>query len=53
MMISSRNELNLLSFGPFQIRDTVELWRLPHQRKISLRFLASYLLNKDIQVRNS
>jgi PAB-dependent poly(A)-specific ribonuclease subunit 2 len=33
-----------------QIRDTVELWRLPGQRKISLRFLASYLLQKHIQV---
>jgi hypothetical protein len=32
-----------------QVRDTVELWRLPHQRKISLRFLASYLLKADIQ----
>jgi PAB-dependent poly(A)-specific ribonuclease subunit 2 len=34
---------------PEQIRDTVELWRLPAQRKISLRFLASYLLDADIQ----
>lgn len=34
---------------PLQIRDTVELWRLPAQRKISLRFLASYLLNMTIQ----
>lgn len=33
-----------------QIRDTVELWRLPNQRKISLRFLASYILQEDIQV---
>jgi hypothetical protein len=33
-----------------QIRDTVELWRLPNQRKISLRFLASYVLKEDIQV---
>jgi hypothetical protein len=33
-----------------QIRDTVELWRLPNQRKISLRFLASYILKEDIQV---
>jgi hypothetical protein len=30
-------------------RDTVELWRLPHQRKISLRFLAYYLLKMEIQ----
>ena len=36
--------------SPFQqIRDTVELWRLPNQRKISLRFLAAYLLKADIQ----
>lgn len=34
----------------FQIRDTVELWRLPNQRKISLRFLAAYLLKAEIQV---
>jgi len=34
---------------PEQIRDTVELWRLPNQRKISLRFLASYILKEDIQ----
>jgi len=34
---------------PDQVRDTVELWRLPNQRKISLRFLASYLLKADIQ----
>ncbi|CAM9107459.1 unnamed protein product [Ectocarpus fasciculatus] len=32
-----------------QIRDTVELWRLPNQRKISLRFLAAYLLKAEIQ----
>ncbi|CAE7664457.1 PAN2, partial [Symbiodinium microadriaticum] len=34
---------------PEQIRDTVELWRLPNMRKISLRFLASYLLHMEIQ----
>jgi hypothetical protein len=34
---------------PQQIRDTVELWRLPNQRKISLRFLAFYILNEHIQ----
>ena len=33
------------------MRDTLELWHLPNQRYISLRFLASYLLKKDIQVR--
>ncbi|EFC44702.1 predicted protein, partial [Naegleria gruberi] len=32
-----------------QIIDTVELYRLPNQRKISLRFLCKYLLNQDIQ----
>lgn len=32
-----------------QVIDTVELWRLPAQRKISLRFLASYLLRANIQ----
>ena len=31
----------------------MELWRLPHQRKISLRFLAFYLLHMEIQVRPS
>jgi hypothetical protein len=39
-----------LVFNCTQIRDTVELWRLPNQRKISLRFLASYVLKEDIQV---
>lgn len=34
---------------PEQVRDTVELWRLPQQRKISLRFLAAYLLQSHIQ----
>ena len=29
--------------------DTVELWRLPGQRKLSLRFLAAYFLKEDIQ----
>ena len=38
-----------LSLTYKQIRDTVELWRLPNQRKISLRFLAAYLLKADIQ----
>ena len=32
-----------------QIVDTVELWRLPGQRKLSLRFLAAYFLKEDIQ----
>lgn len=34
---------------PQQILDTVELWRLPAQRKISLRFLAGYVLKSKIQ----
>jgi PAB-dependent poly(A)-specific ribonuclease subunit 2 len=34
---------------PEQIRDTVELWRLPAQRKISLRFLAGHVLKSMIQ----
>ena len=29
--------------------DTVELFHLQHQRKLSLRFLASYALKMDIQ----
>jgi hypothetical protein len=33
-----------------QVVDTVELFRLPQQRIISLRFLAAYLLKADIQV---
>ena len=32
-----------------QVIDTVHLWSLPGQRKISLRFLAQYLLNINIQ----
>jgi len=38
-----------LPVPPAQIVDTVELWSLPGQRKISLRFLASLLLNVAIQ----
>lgn len=34
-----------------QVIDTVELWSLEHQRKISLRFLAAQLLGESIQVR--
>lgn len=32
-----------------QIQDTVDLFHLPRSRKISLRFLASYLLDLEIQ----
>lgn len=35
---------------PEQVIDTVEIYRLPDQRKISLRFLAYCLLNSDIQL---
>lgn len=35
--------------SPFQVIDTVNLWSLPGQRKISLRFLAHYLLGMNIQ----
>ena len=38
-----------ITVPPDQIIDTVELFRLAHQRKISLRFLAAYMLKKDIQ----
>ncbi|KAH8741258.1 hypothetical protein FG386_000165 [Cryptosporidium ryanae] len=34
---------------PFQIIDTVEIYRLPEERYISLRFLAKYVLNENIQ----
>ena len=34
---------------PAQIVDTVELFHFKRQRKLSLRFLASYLLKEDIQ----
>jgi hypothetical protein len=40
-----------LSAPPTQVRDTVELWRLPRHRKLSLRFLAAYVLGETIQVR--
>ncbi len=33
-----------------QVRDTVDLFHLPKSRKISLRFLVSYLLDRDIQI---
>jgi len=34
---------------PEQVIDTVEIYRLKGHRKIGLRFLAWYLLNKDVQ----
>lgn len=33
-----------------QVRDTVNLWRLPNQRKLSLRFLSHTVLQSFIQV---
>lgn len=33
-----------------QVIDTVELYRLPRQRLLSLRFLAATLLHENIQV---
>jgi PAB-dependent poly(A)-specific ribonuclease subunit 2 len=41
-------ELGIL-VPPAQAADTVRLWKLPHQRFLSLKFLASYLLGADIQ----
>eukprot|EP00501_MAST-03F_sp_TOSAG23-6_P001739 GSMAST32.ASY1.ANO1.1815.1 assembled CDS len=37
---------------PHQVRDTVELFKLPNRRYISLRFLAAYFLNMNIQSDN-
>ncbi|KAJ1611014.1 PAN2-like 3'5' exonuclease [Cryptosporidium canis] len=34
---------------PYQIIDTVEIYRLPDERYISLKFLAKFVLNKNIQ----
>jgi hypothetical protein len=34
-----------------QVRDTVELFHFRRHRKLSLRFLASYILGSTIQVR--
>ena len=38
-----------LPHRPTQIIDTVEIYHFKRQRKLSLRFLASYLLGMDIQ----
>jgi PAB-dependent poly(A)-specific ribonuclease subunit 2 len=32
--------------------DTLEIWHLPNQRYISLKFLVKYVLKKDIQLNN-
>eukprot|EP01041_Mallomonas_annulata_P010276 gene10276-21443_t len=49
VLVNNKEYASFLGEGSKQIRDTVELWRLPQQRKISLRFLASYLLGMVIQ----
>lgn len=41
--------MNYPVLGYLQVIDTVNLWSLPGQRKISLRFLAHYLLGMNIQ----
>ena len=40
-----------MSVDPGQIKDTADLFYLKNQRKISLRYLAWYFLNMDVQVR--
>ena len=46
-----QNDLRMINIilPPEQVIDTVEIFRLENQRLLSLRFLASYLLSKDIQ----
>ena len=46
-----QNDLRMINIilPPEQVIDTVEIFRLKNQRLLSLRFLASYLLSKDIQ----
>ena len=40
-----------MSVSPAKVRDTAELFYMQNQRKISLRYLAWYFLNMDVQVR--
>ena len=40
----------MLVWAAVQIIDTVELFKLPGQRSISLRFLAAHILKIDVQV---
>ena len=40
-----------MSVSPAKVKDTAELFYLKNQRKISLRYLAWYFLNMDVQVR--
>ena len=46
-----QNDLRMINIilPPEQVIDTVKIFRLKNQRLLSLRFLASYLLSKDIQ----
>ena len=45
-----KQDFKMINVGaPAQIVDTVELFHFKRQRKLSLRFLASYLLKEDIQ----
>ena len=50
-ILSVRGDFRVVNMfvPPKQIADTVELWSLPDQRKISLRFLAACLLDANIQ----
>ena len=40
-----------MSVSPAKVKDTAELFYMQNQRKISLRYLAWYFLNMDVQVR--
>jgi len=40
-----------MSVSPAKVKDTAELFYMQNQRKISLRYLAWYFLNMDVQVK--